>query len=145
MTRFAPLLCLTVLAVVGCGSPEVKPLDEETMASVRHFQKIGAAYNRAYQAKGKPPSSAKDLKPYLKDVGGGGKDALLSPNDGKPIVIVPGVAMDATPAEGERSIVAYEQTGVNGKRMMVDIRGMVHFVTDKEFATIKFVGGHKPK
>jgi hypothetical protein len=144
MTRFALLLCLAALAVVGCGKPEVKPLDEETMAAVRHFQKIGAAYNRAYQAKRKPPSSANDLKPYLKDAGGGA-DLLVSPNDGKPVVIVPGVAMDATPADDEQSIVAYDQTGVNGKRMMVDVRGMVHTVSDQEFAKIKFVGGHKPR
>jgi hypothetical protein len=144
MTRFAPLLGLAALTAVGCGSPEVKPLDEETMAAVRHFQRIGTAYNRAYQANRKPPSSANDLKPFLKEAGGGG-DALLSPNDGKPVVIVPGVAMDAPPEEGARSIVAYEQTGVNGKRMMVDVRGMVHTVSDEEFAKIKFVGGHRPK
>ena len=91
-----------------------------------------------------PLAEDRDLKQYLKADGAGG-DALVSPNDGKPVVIVPGVAMDATPAEGERSIVAYERTGVNGKRMMVDVRGMVHIVSDNEFATIKFVGGHKPK
>ena len=41
-------------------------------------------------------------------------------------------------------IVAYEQTGVNGKRMTVDVRGTVVIVTDDEFAKIKFAGGHKP-
>ena len=143
MTRFTPLWCLALLAV-GCGKPEVKPLDDEAMKAVRHFQKVGAAYNRAYQANRKPPTSANDLKPYLKQ-DKGGPDPLVSPNDGKPIVIVPGVAMDATPADDEQSIVAYEQTGVNGKRMMVDARGMVHTATAEEFARIKFVGGHKPK
>ncbi len=53
--------------------------------------------------------------------------------------------MGSTPAADEQSIVAYEQKGVNGKRMMVDVRGMVHTVTEQEFAKIKFVGGHKPK
>jgi hypothetical protein len=144
MTRFAPLLFLAALAGAGCGSPEVKPLDPETVESAKHFQKIATAYNRAAQARGKPPSSADDLRRYLKKETGG-KGPLVSPNDGKPVVIVPGVAMDAPPAEGEQSIVAYEQTGVNGKRMMVDIRGMVHVVSDEEFAKIKFVGGHRPK
>lgn len=145
MIRFVLLLCLATLIAVGCAKPEVKPLDEDAMAAVRHFQKIGAAYNKAYQTNRKPPTSPNDLKPFLKDVGAGGADALVSPKDGKPVVIVPGVAMDATPEEGVRSIVAYEQTGVNGQRMMVDVRGMVHTVTDKEFAEIKFPGGHKPK
>ena len=49
-----------------------------------------------------------------------------------------------TPADDEQLIVAYEQTGVNGKRMTVDVRGTVVIVTDEEFAKIKFVGGHKP-
>src|SRR5262245_20843093 len=106
MTRSA-LLCLAALAVAGCGQPEPKPLDEETMSAVRHLQKIGAAYNRAYQAKRKPPSSADDLLPFLKQ--DGGAEALKSPNDGLPVVIVPGVSMEGTPAPGERSIVAYER------------------------------------
>jgi hypothetical protein len=144
MTRFVPpFLCLAILAVAGCGKSEVQPLSEETMKAVRHYQKIGAAYNRAYQANRKPPSSANDLKPFLKQ-DAGGADLLVSPNDGKPVVIVPGVAMDATPAEDEQSIVAYDRVGLNGKRMMVDVRGMVHTVTEAEFAKIKFAGGHKP-
>src|SRR5262245_36849826 len=100
MIRFTMLLlCLAALAVAGCGSPEVKPLDEETMKSVRHFQKIGVAYNRASQARGKPPTSADDLLPYLEKESGG-PNLLVSPNDGKPVVIVPGVSMDAPAEEG---------------------------------------------
>ena len=143
MTRFAMLPCLAALVAAGCGSPEVQPLSEDEMAAVRHFQKIGAAYNQAYQANRRPPTSANDLRRYLKQELGG-PDPLVSPRDGKPVVIVPGVAMDVRPEGGEQSIVAYEQTGVNGTRLMVDARGMVHTVTDKEFAEIKFVGGHQP-
>jgi hypothetical protein len=143
MRRFGPLLCSALLAV-GCGTKVPEPLDAETVEASRHFQKIATAYNRAFQARRKPPASASDLKPYLKE-GGKDTDALLvSPNDGKPVVIVPGVAPDVLPADDELSIVAYEQTGVNGKRMAVDIRGMVHLVSEEEFAKIKFAGGHRP-
>lgn len=144
MTRSALLLGLAALAAAGCGSPEVKPLDDETMAAVKHIQKVGVAYNRAAQAKRKPPASVNDLKPYLKREPGA-PDPLVSLADGKSIVVVPGVSGDTAPEPGARSIVAYEQTGVNGKRMMVDVRGMVHTVTDAEFAEIKFAGGHRPK
>ena len=144
MNRIAVLPGLAFLMLVGCGTREVKPLDEETMKSVRHMQKIGVAYNQAYQASREPPNSADELKKFLKHEPGGA-DPLVSLNDGKPVVIVPGVPKDAAPEPGVRSIVAYEQTGVKGKRMMVDIRGMVHTVTDKEFAEIKFAGGHTPK
>ena len=60
------------------------------------------------------------------------------------MVIVPGFSPDQQPGDDEQSIVAYEQDGVDGKRLTVDIRGTVVFVTDEEFAQIKFVGGHKP-
>jgi hypothetical protein len=146
MSRFGPLLCSALLAV-GCGTKVPEPLDAETVEAARHFQTIATAYNRAFQSRGKPPASASDLKPYLKQGGKDGKDAdamLLSPNDGKPVVIVPGVAPNVHPADDEQSIVAYEQTGVNGKRMAVDIRGMVHLVSEEEFAKIKFAGGHRP-
>lgn len=51
---------------------------------------------------------------------------------------------DVRPAEGEQSIVAYEQTGVGGQRMTVDSRGTVVMVSDEEFAQIKLAGGHEP-
>jgi hypothetical protein len=138
------LPCLVALAAAGCGQPEVKPLSEDEMVAVRHFQKIGAAYNRAYAAKRKPPTSANDLKPFLKQEPGE-PDPLVSPRDGQPVVIVPGIAPDVRPASDlEQMIVAYERQGVNGTRLMVDARGMVHTVTDKEFAEIKFAGGHQP-
>ena len=135
---------MAALVLIGCTPREVKPLDEETMKSITHIQKIGVAYNRAYQANREAPKSADDVKKFLKQEPGG-PDPLVSLNDGKPVIIVPGVPNNAPPEAGVRSIVAYEQTGVNGKRLMVDIRGMVHTVTDKEFSEIKFAGGHIPK
>jgi hypothetical protein len=138
------LPCLIALVAAGCGTPEVQPLSEDEMAAVRHFQRIGAAYNQAYQAKRKPPASANDLRPFLKQPSGG-PDPLVSPRDGRPVVVVPGIAPDVRPAsDDEQMIVAYEQTGMDGTRLMVDVRGMVHTVTDKEFAEIKFAGGHRP-
>jgi hypothetical protein len=144
MIRLAILPCLAALAVAGCGSPEVKPLSEDEMVAVRHLQAIGAAYNRAYQAKRKPPASANDLKPYLKQEPGA-PDPLVSPRDGQPVVIVPGIAMDVRPAsDDEQMIVAYEKDGVNGKRMTVDVRGTIVTYSAEEFAKLKFAGGHQP-
>jgi hypothetical protein len=144
MIRFAMLPCLAALAAAGCGSPEVQPLSEDEMVAVRHLQKIGAAYNRAYQAKRKPPTSANDLKPYLKPEPGA-PDPLVSPRDGQPVVIVPGIAMDVRPAsDDEQMIVAYERNGVNGSRMTVDVRGTIVTYTADDFAKLKFAGGHRP-
>jgi hypothetical protein len=144
MIRFAMLPCLAALAVAGCSSPEVQPLSEDEMVAVRHLQAIGAAYNRAYQARRKPPASANDLKPYLKPEPGA-RDPFVSPRDGQPIVIVPGVAMDVRPAsDDEQMIVAYERDGVNGKRLTVDVRGTIVPYTAEQFAKLKFAGGHQP-
>ena len=68
----------------------------------------------------------------------------MSPNDGKPVVIVPG-RRHGRPPGGRRAVDRrLRADGVNGKRMTVDVRGMVHIVTDEEFAKIKFAGGHQP-
>jgi hypothetical protein len=132
----------TVSFTTGCGSEPVK-YDETTLKAADQFRKVAVAYNQAAQKKRSGPVSAETLKPFLKEHGD--PDAMLvSPLDGKPIVIVPGITASMEPADDEQMIVAYEQQGVNGKRMTVDIRGTVVIVEDDDFAKIKFVGGHKP-
>ncbi|HXG13354.1 MAG TPA: hypothetical protein VNK04_26590 [Gemmataceae bacterium] len=141
MNRALLLLGFVALLVVGCGSSP-PTYDAKTIEAANQFGKVAAAYKEAYQKIRRPPT-ADDLKPFLKKYGD--PDALLtSPLDGKPLVIVPGPPPDAPPAEGEQPIIAYEQTGVNGRRMTVDSRGTVVFFSDAEFAKIKFAGGHKP-
>jgi hypothetical protein len=135
------LIVLGGLTAGGC-SPPMETFDDKTIQASEQFRKIGIAYNKAFQAKKRPPT-AEDLKAFLKWDGDPDK-LLVSPLDGQPIVIVPGFNPTAPAAEDERSIVAYEKTGVNGRRMTVDIRGTVVFATDQEFAKIKFAGGHRP-
>jgi hypothetical protein len=141
---FAGLLvgALTVPLTGGCG-PEQIQYDETTIKAADQFRKVAVAYNQAAGRKRKV-SSADDLKPFLKEHGD--PDALLvSPLDGKPIVVVPGITPGAEPADDdERMIVAYEREGVNGKRMTVDVRGTVVIVSNDDFAKIKFAGGHQP-
>ena len=135
------VLAAGLLATVGCEPAPIQ-YDEQTIKAADQFRKVAVAYNQAAQRK-RGPVSADDLKPFLKDQGN--PDAMLvSPLDGKPIVIVPGVTPGMEPADDERMIVAYEQAGVSGQRMTVDIRGTVALVSDKDFAKIKFVGGHTP-
>jgi hypothetical protein len=141
MNRALLLLGFVTILALGCGS-SIPTYDEQTLDAAKQLSKVAEAYKQASQ-KTRRPVTADDLKPFLKKQGD--PDALLtSPLDGKPLVIVPGVTQDTPQAAGERAIIIYEQTGVNGKRMTVDVRGTVGFVTDAEFATIKFVGGHQP-
>jgi hypothetical protein len=142
MTRAHLLASLATCLALGCGSSAPKQYDAKTIDAAEQFRKIGVAFNQAFQRNRRPPT-VEDLKPFLQQQGDPAT-LLTSPLDGKPIVIVPGFSPDKPAAEGERSIVAYEQAGVNGKRMTVDVRGTIVFVTDDEFAKLKFAGGHKP-
>ena len=132
-----------VAALAGCGTKTPATFDAKTIEATEQLKKVGTAYNKAYQAKGRSPT-AEEIKPYLKQYGD--PDALLiSPRDGKPLVLVPGFAPDTEPTGGEQPIIVYEQSGADGKRITVDSRGTIVFFTDSEFAKLKFVGGHRPE
>ena len=137
------LLGIAAFATAGCRERPPSPTyDEKTIEMSDQMRKIVGAWNRAYQQNRKSPT-ANDLKPLLKQYGD--PDTLLkSPRDGKPLVIVPGFTPDLQPKGDERSIIAYEQTGVNGKRMTIDVRGTVVEMSPEEFSQIQFAGGHKP-
>ena len=150
-SRLVPGLAALVVGIAtvpfagGCSEQPIQ-YDEQTLKAADQFRKVAVAYNQAAGRARKSKDraiTAEDLKPFLKDHGD--PDALLiSPLDGKPIVIVPGVNPGAEPGDDEQMIVAYERDGVNGKRITVDIRGTVVIVDADEFAKIKFVGGHQP-
>lgn len=135
------LLAALLVAAAGCGQPDPKPFPPDTVAAAELFAKLPPAYRQAYQAKKMPPT-ADDLKPYLQRHGDS-IASLVSPRDGKPIVLVPFVPDDKI-GPGEEAILAYEAEGVNGERMLVDSRGTIRIANPEEFAAIKFAGGHKP-
>jgi hypothetical protein len=141
MCRFGPLVAL-LAAAAGCGRPAPQPYPPETVAAAELFSKLPPAYMQAYRAKKKPPTPD-DLKPYLKQHGET-VSSLVSPRDGKPIVLVPFVPEDRL-GPGEEAILAYEAEGVEGARMLVDSRGTVRIATAEQFAAIKFAGGYQPK
>jgi hypothetical protein len=143
MHRFIPFVSLLAV-IAGCGSGDPTPLppNDTAAAAAAIFAKVPPAYMQAYQAMKKPPTPD-DLKPFLKQHGDT-IASLVSPRDGKPIVLVPFVP-DSKLEPGEQAILAYEAEGVNGERMVVDSRGMIRKVNAEEFATIKFAGGYKPK
>lgn len=123
--------------VVGCGQKTPTMHDAITVESADQIRKVAGAYK---SASGKRRAvTVDDIKQAMKQEGNVDK-ALISPRDGKPFVIVPGV----TGQGDEDPIIAYEQDGVGGKRMTVDIRGTVVLISDADFAKLKFAGGHQP-
>src|SRR4051812_4550664 len=114
MNRMLLLTGFAALAAAGCGPPPLATYDSKTVEGADQMRKVSAAFNQAYQRNHRPVT-AEDLKPFLRSLGN--PDALLvSPRDGKPLVIVSSFTPDVTQNEGERSIVAYEQEGAEGKR-----------------------------
>lgn len=142
MRRIVAFVGLLTLLPIGCGPEAPKPYPADTVAASEVFAKVPPAYMQAYREKKKPPTPD-DLKPFLKKHGDT-VASLVSPRDGKPIVLVPFVP-DEKLGPGEEAILAYEAEGLNGERMLVDSRGTIRLVKPDEFAAIKFAGGYKPK
>jgi hypothetical protein len=65
-----------------------------------------------------------------------------STRDGQDYVVVWGLQLDTIPAD---TIIAYERTGVDGKRMVINRDGQAKEVSKEEFASLKFPKGHTPE
>jgi hypothetical protein len=143
---------LVVLAVVGlvvclggigCGSSEPEPKDAPS--SYQHLKAIQKAYLAATRKLERPPENVKEIMPYLHYEGEGGPEALLrSPNDGQAYKILWGVDMFNAQGrdDGKYPVVAYEQRGKDGKRLVLEVRH-IRNLTDEEFKDEVFPPGHK--
>ena len=139
---------ILAISVVGCSSnPPPPPVD----ASAEQLHWIFRAYKQTELQSKQPPKSADEIKAALQEAGGSASD-LVSPNDKQPYVIIWGtrtvLGPDSLPKTGSATafpILAYEASGINGKRFTVDTRGQVLPLTDEEFRRATFPAGHKPK
>jgi hypothetical protein len=134
------ILALLLTALAGCGSStHVVPL---TPAENR-LTKIAMAYADAEDNLGHPPKNADELKPFLKTFGNP-EELLVSPNDGKPFVVVWGKKLAGGPTEYKNMfpILAYEQSG--SSRAVTDIRGRPMTVPEADLDQLRYLGGHKP-
>jgi hypothetical protein len=134
MVKAAGALGLALLLVSGCSSK--KPITELSKDE-EAINIVGRAYRDASLALKRGPTNVKELKPYLKKYGDPDR-SLVSPNDGEPYQIVWGL-MPSRPGRSsvENPILAYEQTGKDGKRYVLDCMLKVHHLTDKEFTAMR--------
>jgi len=137
----AYILGVALIVAAGCGggSGAAGGSDEQTIAVLRLTGQEYGSYLAAHN--GQPPKDAAafrqfvesrldQLTPYnVKSA----DDLLKSPRDGQPLVIVAGKVATA-PDQKDFPWAAYEQTGVDGKRMAVNTRGGVVDLTPEEFA-----------
>ena len=133
------LLMVAIVDLTGCGQGggrERNPTEER-------LYKIGTAYLRSCHALGRGPSDFGEIKEHIE--GDVPEDLLVSPNDGKPFVILWGV--DVTQLRFTRQnifyVLAYERTGVNGTRYVLRYPIGLVLMTDEELEKAPFPPGHK--
>jgi len=136
----ACLLACLPACLCGCGRKAVVADEAESQAQ-EALRGVAAAYNAAIARRGKPPAGPDDIKPFLAE-GTSLDDALRSPRDGEPFVIVwgadPRKGMDVKPL-----VIGYEARGKNGRRMVFTAMG-VFAMEDAGFKAARFPEGHSP-
>jgi hypothetical protein len=128
-----------LLLTAGCGGSNDLPGNDAQAVAVLRI--TGPEYGSYLAAnKGQPPKDAATFRKFLesrldqfaaynvKSV----DDLLKSPRDGQPLVIITGKKVSA-PDQGDFPGADNEQTGANGNRMAVNVRGGVVDLTPEEF------------
>lgn len=133
----------------GCSTQQTQTPNDATSENLR---KVARAYVAASTALQRPPQNAADLTAQLKE--SGDSDAILvSPRDREPFIVLWGVPLTALtakpPGEGvpmnaRFPVLAYEKTGVGGKRYVLQAPTRVVEMTDAELREAYFPAGHQP-
>ena len=136
------VLAVSLLACGGCGekgAPGSQGSDQQTRVVMNVLSVFYGEYLSSHQET--PPedsdafwkyleSRSEDLKMYKVE---SLEQLMTSPRDGQPFAIVCGERLAPSDSPGT-PWAAYEQTGVNGKRMAVSVRGGAHELSADEFA-----------
>jgi hypothetical protein len=105
-------------------------------AETENLTKILAAYDQATRQLGRPPANLEEFKPFLTPYGNA-DEILRSPHDGQPYGFVWGVNVQKSSLHTmPPSTLAYERQGVDGKRYVLTVMGIVP-MTEEEFAQLK--------
>ena len=140
LIRCAVVCCLAIPLTMGCPSrKEVASslAPDEFTPEAEAILHVGQAYRDAYTARKKPPSSIKDLKPYLAKFGDP-DSVLISPSDGQPYEITWGVVPGHPPRSMKVSpFLVCEKSGKDGKRYVLDFTFKVRCLTEEEFAKLR--------
>jgi len=126
---------VAVAFAFGCGPPTP---DKPAANSYENLGAINAAYMNATKKLGRPPAKLAELEPFLQ----GGEQVLISPVDGEPYEIVWNVDIQRMRERNTPPIVAYEKTGKDGKRFVLNGH-LILPLTDDEFQKAKAVAGVK--
>jgi hypothetical protein len=117
------------LLLASCSSSVVI---NEGKKEEQNLRCLGRAYIRASQAAGQPPKDVEELRPFLREFGD--PDTILtSPVDGQGYVVVWGTPIAQMVRGQPEVLLAYEQTGANGKRLVLNAALLIHAMTEEDF------------
>ena len=133
------LLALVAFSFGGCdaSAPEVNPKTEA------QFKVLGILYGKYMgNTRGKPPANAeqfldflKGKKPSWEKIVNSAEQLLVSPRDNEPLKVLYGE--DVTKQRQTASPwIAYEQSGVDGMRQVVSVRGGLKLMDDAELQSV---------
>ena len=140
--RLFALLVLSAACIIpfcGCGGRNASARDDAQLRAAMTL--LGLQYGTYLSEKGAPPPDEPTLRKYLQsrlvelsDLGVKSADDLLRlGRDGQPVKLIYGTKVPL-PERPEYVWAAFEQVGVNGKRLACDSRGGVHEISDLEFS-----------
>jgi hypothetical protein len=128
------LLGMAIAGLVGCAkAPPPETVSPNGSATQNRLTTIGWLYTLHVDLHGKPPTNYADFNRFAEKLSpaNGGPSALpepflISPTDGKPIVIRYGIKFPPDPNRSKTAglpadgpIVAHEEVGANGRRFVV--------------------------
>ena len=128
---------LVALTLVGCGAQSDVAQRQETT----HLRSLVSLYRHAASTLGRPPADEVEFKDFIRNKAKAMVDALkianvdelfVSERDGQPFVVLYG----RRPPEVAPDLVAYERTGVAGKRYVGYSLGVVQEVDEQRFAEL---------
>src|SRR5436190_1123516 len=121
-------VCLSVLA--GCGAPSTHVTGEDNL---RALAKYYGQYQGQHQ--GKTPPGEKPFKEFIqkKDPGAKVDELFVSQRDHEPFVVLYNQKVGMPDPNTGAPVIAYEKTGVSGKRMVARSTTAVEEVDEAKF------------
>jgi len=143
-------LLASLLLAAGCGGGVSPTGGDADFKTRRSMSTLASFYGDYLSAHGAPPKDEAAFRAFLQERSKqiermkiGGVDGLLkSPRDGQPLVVVYGKRI-APPDSPNTPWAAYEQMGVDGKRMGAQVRGEIRELTADEIAKIQATPARK--
>jgi hypothetical protein len=140
-SRSKAALFLAIL-LSGCAAESELFEEDPIKAHLRQISKAYWTHLGYHDVPPKPENLRQDVQGlYELGLGRPADEALISPRDQQPIVIIYG-ADSTTPGN---AILAYERAGANGTRWVVTMAQEIKELPEAEFLKSTFAKGHKPE